>query len=376
MMDAEGLANSSSIGLIQEIKENTHDVGGTDQKEGEEENCGAGSKESSSSAGSSSDMEEEKPSCGSVIRNGIIEFSVEPIQHQLLCCLCEGLYKEPYTTIKCHHTFCKSCLRIGLQSYLGTPEHNCCPYCNTYLGGKSDIASVAVPDRVLETIIDKIFFPEITCADAQAEIEFYRKRGIALKQPTTTTAPTEDEDPSPNELMGSRQAESSSSFLRRGNKKLKQMLDTDEEMDSERIKIVFHLLPEENADPAPPLESPFLRTDGSIRIGQLKKYLRKTIHRPQTEAYSDAESPDNNNNNTNNNKYNNKTMDTSEERAVALLIEFHRSPERRPVDRDIEILCNSIPLGNELSVNFVWRTVWIDHSKKLTLFYRYADAKR
>jgi len=82
----------------------------------------------------------------------------------------------------------------------------------------------------------------------------------------------------------------------------------------------------------PPLERPNLETDGAIRIGQLKKYLQEQLLAgQQTNGHT--------------------TSATS----------------------SIDVLCNGVPLGNELSVDFVWRTVWMEDDEPLTLSYRYAS---
>jgi RING-type zinc-finger len=93
------------------------------------------------------------------VSNGMIEFDVEPIKAQVVCSLCEGLYREPYTTIKCFHTFCKSCLAAALHSSWNTKNYNCCPVCDIYFGRQDNLSSIALPDRTLETLIDKVLFP-------------------------------------------------------------------------------------------------------------------------------------------------------------------------------------------------------------------------
>jgi Zinc finger, C3HC4 type (RING finger) len=47
---------------------------------------------------------------------GMVAFDVDTIKEYVICGLCHGVYREPYTTIKCLHTFCKSCLMIALHA--------------------------------------------------------------------------------------------------------------------------------------------------------------------------------------------------------------------------------------------------------------------
>jgi Zinc finger, C3HC4 type (RING finger) len=129
------------------------------------------------------------------VYNGMIECNVEPIRTLLTCTLCEGLFREPYTTVKCFHTFCKSCLTTAIRSSYNTLQYNCCPICQTYFGRDDIVTNNALPDRVLETLIDKVLFPHLSHQDFQLECEFYTKRSIKRKEnisldtsTTTTTA--------------------------------------------------------------------------------------------------------------------------------------------------------------------------------------------
>jgi Zinc finger, C3HC4 type (RING finger) len=237
------------------------------------------------------------------VRSGRVVFDVEKIREQVICTLCGGLFREPYTTLKCYHTFCKSCLAAALFS----GRDNTCPRCDLYLGRQVEISKLALPDRTLETLIDHVFFPEIAKADREMEADFYERRGIARKNMAAT--------------------------------KKARTFDTNNREET----ISFCLLPDHtSADDRPPpprLPLPILETNGNIRIGQLKKYL-----------------------------------------AAKLLPMQKSSPFTHPEvgggdcpthGGDFEILCNSVPLGNELSVKFVLRTVWMDLDQRLTLTYRY-----
>lgn len=260
------------------------------------------------------------------IYNGMIEFDVAQIKDQVVCSLCDGLYREPYTTIKCFHTFCKSCLAAALYSSWNTKNYNCCPRCELYFGRLEELSSIALPDRTLETLIDKVLFPGLAAADENVEFEFYRRRGISRKDGSAEQNLTEEQ------LSPSRSTSTSD-------------------------LVTFCLIPEHVAEEEnngcptdgaaasqqsaalPPLHLPFLETRGSIRIGQLKKYLKNKLNLVLSEREIDDASDD--------------TLDDE--------------------DSELEIICNSVPLGNELSVTFVSRTVWMDPAKKLILEYRRAN---
>lgn len=267
------------------------------------------------------------------VYNGMIEFDVEPIKKQIICCLCEGLYREPYTTIKCFHTFCKSCLATALSSSWNTKNFNCCPECGLYFGRQDDLTSIALPDRTLETLIDKVLFPELAKADEETEAEFYRKRGISRK------------DGPGNQSKKQRTAIDSESIpagaSRDGDMVIFQLIPERSDADNPFIRNGSTTVPHDT-DVPPPLDLPFLQTQGSIRMGQLKKYIRIKLNLDHEQRQSQAAG--------------------GEASHGGLLDE----------EKELEILCNAVPLGNELSVTFVARTVWMDPINKPTLHYRYA----
>jgi hypothetical protein len=123
------------------------------------------------------------------VYNGMIECNVDPIRSLILCTLCDGLYREPYTTLKCFHTFCKSCLVTAIRSSYNTPNYNCCPICSTYFGRDDLLTNIALPDRILETLIDKVLFQHLAYQDSMLESEFYSRRGIERKDTITGTQP-------------------------------------------------------------------------------------------------------------------------------------------------------------------------------------------
>lgn len=276
------------------------------------------------------------------VHNGMIEFDVEPIRSQVVCCLCEGLYREPYTTIKCFHTFCKSCIATALHSSWNTTNYNRCPRCDTYFGGQDVLSSIALPDRTLETLIDKVLFPDLAEADKHTEREFYRKRGIARRESSVLVTDIQSLERQPNQQPKKRRLNNTST---EDDKAIFQLVPDRSVAESNvsnnaKSNVVWHTAP-------PPLDLPFLQTQGSIRIGQLKKYLTKKLNLVNNQKLSPSRSADSQNSG------------------------ISQPNKLRNDDTELEILCNSVPLGNELSVTFVSRTVWMDPTNELTLKYRY-----
>jgi polycomb group RING finger protein 3 len=243
------------------------------------------------------------------ISNGVTEFSLEPLQDMLACQLCKGYFREPYTITKCLHTFCKSCLFFTI----GRSHYNC-PTCDTYLG--KDVTKFSLPDRTMEYLIDKVLFPELVKEDDEQERQFYGKRGIALKHEFRDVYEDDDvdtnEDDETDEVQHKRHKESSSQGC-----------------------VMFNLIPQacepKSSLSMPPLERSHIETQARVRIGQLKTYIRQQL------------------------------ISSSTSRGEIADIDKTR----------IDVLCNGVPLGNELSVQFILRTVWMDPSNPLTLTYQY-----
>jgi hypothetical protein len=114
-------------------------------------------------------------------------------------------------------------------------------------------------------------------------------------------------------------------------------------------EVVFRLVPHRDdpalplpaAAAAPALQNPYLRTSGSLRVGQIKKYLRRHLNLRQGAAGAGAaaEAPP-------------ATGESSAPTAAAAIA---------PSDpaEALEVLCHGVPLGNELSVRFAQRAVWL-----------------
>jgi hypothetical protein len=55
------------------------------------------------------------------------ESELDAINDYVICGLCHGIYREPYITILCRHTFCKSCFMIDLFNTQDTRDRKTCP---------------------------------------------------------------------------------------------------------------------------------------------------------------------------------------------------------------------------------------------------------
>jgi hypothetical protein len=201
-----------------------------------------------------------------------------------------------------------------------------CPTCELYLG--ADFAKVALADRTLGNLVDRVFFPHAADQDARREAKFYRRRGIAPKESAT--------------LLREQAAatERRAAVVARQQTRTKRVVRATTGASSSGTKpgeesVTLRMIPEQAAGDRsssihrtpPPLKQPFLRTKGSLRMVQLKKYLQNKL--PKS---GDAEAP----------------------------------------PRDVDILCNGTSLGNEVSVNSVMKCIWLGPPEELTLTYRYS----
>ena len=220
----------------------------------------------------------------------MVQVSLDTIQSQLVCQLCQGHFREPYTITKCLHTFCRSCLyffAISRQQFT-------CPTCDVYIG--QDVRKLALPDRTLQNLMDKILFPGLAADDAQIEANFYRQRGIKRKPPTEQRLRKHEmEDDDEDEKNGEEEEEEEEE------EESVETWDTISRMISQQSQrrrtstsahghdtnrppvehIIFRLIPGTPLDcgpiPPPPLELPFLRTNTTMTVGTLKQYIYNQV---------------------------------------------------------------------------------------------------
>ena len=111
---------------------------------------------------------------GPIVSHGYIDFAIVPVQDHLICRLCQGYFRDPYTVTECLHTFCKSCLFFAIQS-----GYRRCPTCDISL--EPDPFKEVLSDRTLQELVNKIF-PQLEPQDDAEEVDFYNRRGIQLKK--------------------------------------------------------------------------------------------------------------------------------------------------------------------------------------------------
>jgi hypothetical protein len=267
------------------------------------------------------------------VYNGMIECNVEPVRSLLTCTLCDGLFREPYTTLKCFHTFCKSCLITAIRASYNTPQYNCCPICQTYFGRDDIVTNNALPDRVLETLIDKVLFPNLSHQDQLLESEFYHKRNIRRRENATITM---------NEsVVGKTKMENNNTTASNVEHKSTPINGTVDEKrprpipktvilsDDRDQTISFQLVPypvRETGQSQSQLRSlnfPFFQTSAQIRMEQVKKLLVLKLF-PDTVQGTDATG-----------------IDPSHEK-----------------QNELELYCNGCLLEDELTLNFISHAIW------------------
>jgi hypothetical protein len=165
---------------------------------------------------------------------------------------------------------------------------------------------------MMQDLIDKVLFPQVAIEDTRIEKEFYKKRGIPSKLGDSA-------------LVADIQVRVKDGTPITHKRKRPQAQCTKEE-------VMFELHPETDLSSSdtglgnmPSLQFPLIRTESSLRVGQLKKYLLLKLDLPNG-----------------------------------------------VVVPNLEILCHGVPLGDELSIAFAIRTVWMETAKQLELTYRYA----
>mmetsp|Transcript_4620 Transcript_4620/g.6671 ORF Transcript_4620/g.6671 Transcript_4620/m.6671 type:complete len:281 (-) Transcript_4620:2228-3070(-) len=256
---------------------------------------------------------QEKPR----IINTMVEFSLGPVNPHVTCRLCEGYFRDPITITECLHTFCKSCLYYAFSAGFRK-----CPTCDIGLGG--DPFRVTLPDRILEQLVDKVLFKETYKKDRELEHAFYAEKGIKMKP--------EFYEKEQQQLKEEEQRKMKT-VINDGNSS-----DDDNMSENQDELIDFMIKPyvgddeedgsEEDEEPLrmPPIENDILTTSSKMKIFNLKRFVLSQLK-----------------------------LECSSEVA------------------GIDILCNDIILGNELSLDFIDRTIWMDYNEMMVLTYRYAD---
>mmetsp|Transcript_33196 Transcript_33196/g.49996 ORF Transcript_33196/g.49996 Transcript_33196/m.49996 type:complete len:357 (-) Transcript_33196:218-1288(-) len=279
------------------------------------------------------------------IQNDHVEFSLSNLTSHLTCELCGGYYRDCHTIVDCLHSFCRSCLTLFFEKkgLVGknknvTPRLSC-PTCDIEVGPHpfrrhTSISTVQIiPDRTLQEVVDKMF-PRFKVQEVEDEKKFYAERNIKLKAEYQMLENNIASDRNVQESMksplagGVTMAASSTA-----------MVTAAAAFMSDNI-IELRLQPDIKSSKStkrlPALHNHQLRTSGKLKIISLKKYILQRLESGGKQKDSKADS-------------NNKTG-------------LH----------SLEILCNGHPMGNELNLTFIYRTMWLftTPDEILTLTYR------
>jgi hypothetical protein len=278
--------------------------------------------------------------------------------------------------------------RTGLTPYekkRGYTKTMSCPTCQLEIGphpfkALTSISTIQIlPDRTLQEVVDKLF-PRFKAREIEEEKKFYKERNIQLKaeyqQQQQQLGAENGVDGSNNngkEEANGHQSASQSNF--NGTERLAATTAATTNTQSTTAMaaaitsfmkdtiIELRLHPDTTTTSSsststkksskhhdgtlPALKNPILRTSGKLKISSLKKYL---VQQLDMKSSGDGRvGKDTTVNNSNNSSSNDKKMIQS-----------------------IEILCNGYPMGNELNLTFIYRTMWLVTmpDEVLTLTYR------
>ncbi len=255
------------------------------------------------------------------IQSDRVEFSLSNVTANLTCQLCGGYYRDCHTIVDCLHSFCRSCLILFFEKKGHVENKNvtprlCCPTCDIEVGPHpfrrhTSISTVQIlPDRTLQEVVDKIF-PRFKVQERDNEKKFYAEKNIKLKAEyqLLQNSDASDRKVQPGGASKTSLAASSSNAM---------VTAAATFMNDNTIELI--LQPEDNL---PALTHPQLRTSGKLKIISLKKYILQRMNY-----------------------------------------------ERK--QKSLEVLCNGHPMGNELNLTFIYRTMWLfaTPDETLTLTYR------
>lgn len=196
-----------------------------------------------------------------ITASGILDVAAASLNSHLVCRLCHGYYREPYTIIECFHTFCKSCIFAAFN--LGFLK---CPTCQISL--EPDPYKVVISDRTMQELVEKLF-PHLQAQDDEDEVQFYRSRGIQKKQRKEEKRIAHSNQQPAVATTNPVGNSSSSSSTKRPRCKNRRLVSADE--------ITFTLLPHDgehyfDTHSLPPLQR-VIRTSGRLKVGGLRKFI-------------------------------------------------------------------------------------------------------
>lgn len=241
----------------------------------------------------------------------------------LTCQLCGGYYRDCHTIVDCLHSFCRSCLILFFEKKVTLNENKnvtprlCCPTCDIEVGPHpfrkhTSISTVQIlPDRTLQELVDKIF-PRFKAQEHENEKRFYAEKNIKLKAEYQLL---QNNDASNRKVQPGGVSKTTMATSSSSNAVVSAAATF---MNDNTIDLI--LRPEDNL---PALPHSQLRTSGKLKIISLKKYILQRMN--------------------------------------------HEGEQK-----SLEVLCNGHPMGNELNLTFIYRTMWLftTPDETLTLTYR------
>lgn len=255
------------------------------------------------------------------ISNGMVDFDLMSANPHFTCRLCDGYFRDPVTITECLHTFCKSCLYYAFSSGFSK-----CPTCDVQLG--PDPNKSTLHDRTKEELLDRVLFPQLRQQDESLEREFYEKKGINVKAEYLEEAnrlkrPRREglrgqTTPTSVRLESSTITESTTPTPVEDENN-----NADDDSDDDDVDFVMAPAGGKNPNVMPTMGLDLLQTSGKIKILNLKRFLKSRL-------------------------------------------------ELEDGVETIELMVRGNIVGNELSLTFIERTMWLDHNKPLELLYRYA----
>ena len=267
------------------------------------------------------------------IESAHVKFPLSNLTEHLMCTLCGGYYRDCHTIVDCLHSFCRSCLILFFEKN-GLTGNKHCPACDVELGPHpfkrhTSISTIQIlPDRTLQEIVDKML-PSFKEEEIRKERDFYARRDIKLK---AEWQQLENSNQLERELKNQSQS-LHVSLLRNANIK---MSNAAEAFMNDNI-IELRLIPDTSSR-LPALTSPHLRTSGKLKIISLKRYVLRQL-------------------------------DTAGKQNNCI------TKSKFDAMHSIDILCNGHPMGNEMTLTFIFRTMWqfTKPQEVLTLTYSFND---
>jgi hypothetical protein len=288
-----------------------------------------------------------------------VEFPLSNLHPHLTCPLCQGYYRDAHTIVDCLHSFCKSCLILFFEQklrqrqadeklkknkgYYTTSPHLCCPTCDMEVGPHpfrkhTSISTVQIlPDRTLQEIVDKLF-PQFKAKELEEEKEFYNERNIQLKSEFRLLENSNGGNDANTNHDGMK--DQVAAFMNDTLIELRLQPDCNDTLSSTKASTTTKIL-------LPTLKNQYLRTSGKLKIVSLKKYILKHLDIMNQGGGGGGGGEEEKANTT-----------ITKSKSIKL--------------QSVEILCNGFPMGNELNLTFIHRTIWsvTKPDEMMTLTYR------